>query len=430
MRLHSNAVTDVGRVRDHNEDAFLVDEDLGLFVVCDGMGGHASGEVAAQLTIRTVQNYLRERSNALRQVDTGDAAPERLAEFLAEAITIASNEVNALGRSDPNKRGMGTTCTVLLVRGGKGAMGHVGDSRLYVHRGALHQLSEDHTFVQEAMRHGLELPETSKYQNVLTRAVGSQRAVKVDTLVFDVLPGDTYLLCSDGLHKHVPDAMDLSRALERDDAGSIATALVALANERGGSDNVTALVVRVAPTRQPSARAEQVEADLYALRHIELFADLDMAELVRLYAAFRERRATRGEAIIHEDEVSSSLFVIVRGSMDVEKGAKPIATLSAGSHFGEMALLNLRPRTATVRAREACQLLVLDRDAFVTIIREDAVLGVRLLWRLAATLSLRLDDTLLLQGRARTDADDANAGSSWAVVTQTFGTVPSPYRRK
>jgi CRP-like cAMP-binding protein len=192
---------------------------------------------------------------------------------------------------------------------------------------------------------------------------------------------------------------------------------------------VTAVVVRVEPTQQPSARAEQVEADLYALRHIELFADLNMAELVRLYAAFRERRCSRGEEIIHEDEVSSSLFVIVKGSMEVQKGSKTIATLAAGSHFGEMALLNLRPRTATVRAREDCQLLVLDRDAFVTIIREDAVLGVRLLWRLAATLSLRLDDTLLVQGRSAADAAEAKQ-SAWAAVTQTFGTVPSPYLRK
>jgi serine/threonine protein phosphatase PrpC len=424
MKVHSNAVSDVGRVRDHNEDAFLADEELGLFMVCDGMGGHASGEIAAKMTIRTVQNYLRERSNALRQVDRGEAKPELLAQFLSEAITMASNEVNALGASDRSKRGMGTTCCALLVRGAKGAMGHVGDSRLYVRRDGLHQLSEDHTFVQEALRHGVALAETSKYQNVLTRAVGTQKAVKVDTLAFDVLPGDTYLLCSDGLHKYTPDAMDLSRALERDDLGTIAKGLIDLANERGGSDNVTALVVRVEQTQQPSARAEKVEADLFALRHIELFADLNMAELVRLYAAFHERRASGGEEIIHEDEVSSSLFVIVRGSMDVEKGKKAIATLSAGSHFGEMALLNLRPRTATVRARENCQLLVLDREAFVTIIREDAVLGVRLLWRLAATLSLRLDDTLLVQVAHATKTNE------WAAVTQTFGTVPSPYLRK
>lgn len=441
MRIESAAATDVGRVRDHNEDAYLVDQELGLFVVCDGMGGHASGEVASALTIRVLQNYLRERVAELTRVDRGEAGAELLGQLLTEAISSASSEVNTMGTTDRSKRGMGTTCSALLIRGAKGAMGHVGDSRLYVTRNGLHQLSDDHTFSQEAARNGLDLSLATKYQNVLTRAVGTQRAVKVDTLGFDVLPGDTYLLCSDGLHKYAPDAKDLSPFLENAVTAEIPQKLVAFANEAGGSDNVTALVVRASRTTVRTARAVQVEADLYALRHIELFAELNMAELVRVYGAFRERRCAPGEEVIHEDEESSTLFVIVSGTMEVQKGHTTLAVLSAGAHFGEMALLNMRRRTATVRAMDECHVLTLDREAFVTLIREDAVLGVRLLWRLAATLSVRLDDVLIVHG---SDSDTIRPPASDEAVpvipaaaptgfdghtTQVFGTVPSPYRR-
>src|SRR4051812_25264756 len=116
MKIEASAATDVGRVRDQNEDAYLVDKELGLFMVCDGMGGHASGEVASATTIRLVQSYLRERDADLKSVDRGDVGAERLGQLLTEAITAASKEVNTIGTSDRTKRGMGTTCCALLIR--------------------------------------------------------------------------------------------------------------------------------------------------------------------------------------------------------------------------------------------------------------------------------------------------------------------------
>ncbi|HJL14456.1 MAG TPA: cyclic nucleotide-binding domain-containing protein [Sandaracinaceae bacterium LLY-WYZ-13_1] len=429
MQIVAHGTTDVGRARQLNEDHFLVDAELGLYLVCDGMGGHASGDVASRMAADTVRAYLHQRRDLLTAVARAEQSPDEAAALLRHGIQSASTRIHALGQQDSRQKGMGTTCTALLVLGGKGVMGHVGDSRLYMARGGqVYQLSEDHTFVQEAIRRGMLTPEQAEnnpHQNLVTRAVGPSPSVLVDTLVFDVLPGDTLLLCSDGLHGYVKGPSELASALRPDALEGIAPQLVHTANERGGADNITALTVRatspVPESKAQHERISRVTAELEALSHIVLFSELDMKELVKVANAFDHRDHRADEVVVHEGDVAETLFVIVSGTASVTRNGTDIAILRAGDHFGEMALLSRRPRSATVRTLDPCSMLALERDRFYELMGADPVIAAKFLWRLAQTLSLRLDDVYLLQEQL------GGADSEGERNTQTYGLFPSPF---
>lgn len=426
MQISAFGKSDVGRVRDHNEDFLLIDAELGLYVVCDGMGGHAAGEVASKMAATAVRDFLRAHKATLDAFDGSEDACQHAAALLREAIESASASVYKLASSDRGKHGMGTTCVSMLIRGGKGIMGHVGDSRLYLHRdGQVYQLSEDHTYLNEAVRQGVmtrEQAEQSPHSNVITRAVGTQASVTVDSLLIDVLPGDTYLLCSDGLTSYTTDAVELGQLLATDDAATVPGQLVQLANDRGGEDNVTTVVIRASMERPAlpldSQRKLEVSANLEALRYVQLFQDLSMAELVRVHAGFRTVIRETGEVVVKQGESGDSLFVIVAGTVSVSRDGVHVVDLRAGSHFGEIALLNSRPRTATVTATTPARLLELSRDQFVEMVRNSPELATNFLWKLAQSLSLRLDDMYFLQ------AQNTNKKS-----TMPLGLLPSPLRK-
>ncbi len=433
MQITAHGATDVGRVRQLNEDSHLIDPELGLYVVCDGMGGHASGDVASRTAVETVRAYLHERRETLAAILRGERAPEEAAALLRHGIQSASARIHELAQMDTARRGMGTTCTALLVLGGTGIMGHVGDSRLYLARASrVYQLSEDHTFIQEAIRRGMMTPEQaaqSVHQNIVTRAVGPSPSVLVDTLVFDVLPGDTLLLCSDGLHGYYKDAGELALAMAPERLDGIGATLVAGANERGGHDNITAVLVRAfasAPEAKAQAdRAKRVTSALDTLGHVVLFSELDMKELVKVANAFRPVEHEADQVVVHEGDVSETLFVIVHGGAKVTRNGVDIASLRSGDHFGEMALLSRRPRSATVRTVKKSRLLALERDRFYELMQGDAVVAAKFLWRLAQTLSLRLDDLYLLQERASVELLPTPAGERRQ--TKKYGLFPSPF---
>ena len=211
LTAEAYGLTDVGRKRQHNEDAFAVDPDLGLFVVADGMGGHAAGEVASQRAVEVVRQQLstdRQVLEDLAQASTSEARAAAAA-LVETAIQRACAEVYRLAAADPTKRGMGTTFVCLVLAGTKAIVGHVGDSRVYLLRGGqAHRLTEDHTLIAAQLKAGTltrEQAQASQLRNVITRAVGIQESVQVDTLMVDLLPRDLFLLCSDGLHGYLPD---------------------------------------------------------------------------------------------------------------------------------------------------------------------------------------------------------------------------------
>ena len=247
-QFRSSVKTDVGLRRQHNEDSYLVNPDLGLYVVCDGMGGHAGGETASRLAVLTVERELlsarlREDNPFARSAPLEESP---LAGALRESIEAACAAVFQKSRENAALHGMGTTCIALLLKDDQAIVGHVGDSRAYLVRdGQAYQLTEDHSLVNEQVRAGLLTPEEakrSKLKNVITRSVGFEEDVLVDLLGLATQAGDKLLLCSDGLSNLVP-MEDIRDHLIRHPVEAVAGKLVELANERGGDDNSTVIAV-------------------------------------------------------------------------------------------------------------------------------------------------------------------------------------------
>jgi protein phosphatase len=228
-------------IRSGNEDSFFAHatRERGIFIVADGMGGHAAGEVASEMTVQIISRELHD----LRDAD--GSAEERV----SDSIRLANRAVYERTMQESDKQGMGTTASVLLVSGNRYLIGQVGDSRIYLLRdGALKQLTKDHSYVQEQVDAGLLTPEQARYHpysNVITRCVGASDAVDPDTYSGDLKPGDTFLVASDGLTGMVDDRRLQQLLLSRASAGRVVDALIAEANYRGGLDNITAIVVQI-----------------------------------------------------------------------------------------------------------------------------------------------------------------------------------------
>lgn len=239
--------THVGRVRSNNEDFFCVDEELGLFLVADGMGGHASGEVASRMAVE----ILHQAYSSTRDRDPLQEEPLEMEERrLLENIQLANRAIHELSLKEQHYRGMGTTLAGLLRKRDSLLCFHVGDSRIYrLHHGSLLQLTEDHSVVAQQVKMGVlteEQARTSRIRNVITRAVGVQWDVEADISVQEMQEGDVYMLCSDGLSDFVPletlekVLLDHGRDLE-----GAAFQLVEEALGMGGQDNVTVVLVRL-----------------------------------------------------------------------------------------------------------------------------------------------------------------------------------------
>ncbi|MGB7434503.1 MAG: Stp1/IreP family PP2C-type Ser/Thr phosphatase [Candidatus Acidiferrum sp.] len=254
VQIVSGGVTDVGRVRTNNEDSFRIVEPLNLFILSDGMGGEAHGEVASAMAVDTIEKFCsnpqgsKEDSGVTLHGGANDSwSPQT--KVLQNAAFQANFNIHQSAQNHPEQRGMGATLTAGWINGTKLSLAHVGDSRAYLLRtGSLQQLTNDHSLVAEQVRRGILTPqqaEESDMQSVLLRALGANAEVDVDVDEVDVMPRDILLFCSDGLTRMVTEP-EIAGKLQADtDPASVAQKLVDLANERGGLDNVTVIVVRL-----------------------------------------------------------------------------------------------------------------------------------------------------------------------------------------
>jgi protein phosphatase len=242
-------LTDIGRKRQSNEDAFFFDDRLGLYIVGDGMGGHAAGEVASQEAVETVYGMVKRGIGELRElveplVEEDVRAASRLME---SAIQAATYMVFSMAEMDRGKAGMGTTLSALLVLGEFAVTAQVGDSRIYrIDGDTLEQLTEDHPLIAWQLKQGLITPQEAKkspHKNVITRAVGNRDYVQVDTGIAKLTPNSKFLLCSDGLHGYLRDG-DIAPIASLGGKEAVEK-FVALANERGGKDNITVILVEI-----------------------------------------------------------------------------------------------------------------------------------------------------------------------------------------
>lgn len=242
MLLSVAAGTDVGRTRVGNEDSLHADADeqRGVFIVADGMGGHAAGEVASAMAVQTLADTL----STLRDPTADDAGDQ-----MAFALREANRRIYERTLHEPEKRGMGTTVSCLVLGQGHWLVGHIGDSRIYLLRdGALYQLTRDHSYVQEQVDAGMLTAEEARHHphsNVITRCVGANPEVEADVATGALHDGDRFLLASDGLTGMIDDTV-LHRVLQSEATpGRQVDTLIADANRRGGLDNITAIVVQV-----------------------------------------------------------------------------------------------------------------------------------------------------------------------------------------
>ncbi|MFO8025817.1 Stp1/IreP family PP2C-type Ser/Thr phosphatase [Thiohalophilus sp.] len=242
-------VSDVGQMREHNEDHIAWDKDMGLVIVADGMGGHNAGEVASEIAVNSIQEVLRDVLDPEMQVsDSID-----LRDAVREAITYANDEINRQARENFAYNGMGTTIVLNLFQGDRVISAHVGDSRAYRLRDdKLEQITTDHSLVQEMVDNGYlsqEEAQLSASRNLITRALGIADTVEVDVNEEKVAHGDMYLMCTDGLTDLVNDdeIISLLRDYRSETAGcnleGATQALVGLANDKGGKDNISVVMV-------------------------------------------------------------------------------------------------------------------------------------------------------------------------------------------
>jgi serine/threonine protein phosphatase PrpC len=256
VKLKVSGKTDVGMIRSGNEDSFQVDEERRVFIVADGMGGHAAGEVASEMAVQIVMREIK---------DVSDLSDGSATKMLGEALKLANRAIHDRTITEVDKQGMGTTASVLMLQGSRYLIGQVGDSRVYLLRdGALKQVTKDHSYVQEQVDLGNLTPEQARYHpysNVITRCVGASPEVEPDVYTGEARTGDIFLVASDGLTGMVDDRRLAQLLMSRAEPERKVQSLIAEANGRGGLDNITAIVVQVDETdSSPERTTGEMEA--------------------------------------------------------------------------------------------------------------------------------------------------------------------------
>lgn len=443
LQVHVWAQTDVGKQRSHNEDNFVASLELGLFGVADGMGGHASGEIASRTALESLVEAVRGRIKELRQLVEENAEKHRkkIISLMDSVIQQTARAVYELSQSKASSRGMGTTLSVLLTLGNKALVAHVGDSRVFLLRdNQFTQLTEDHSLVREQLRLGLiteEEAERSPYKNVITRAVGASDSVEPDIMMIDLQPNDRFLVCSDGLHGYFEEP-ELQTELTEKNLSSIPQRLIDLANHRGGRDNITAVIVSVvegdsaadanevgeitnpvdpisAPTPLTAAIAKETTAPppeegrtdttseelrrteitlrMDVLQQIPLFEHLSYEELVHVMSITYLKSYQDAEIIFKEGSKGDLFYVLLDGKVGLFCRGRRMESLEPGVHFGETAIVERVPREITaISESKNTQLLTMQRKSLLALLRKNQSLAVKLLWGLMKGVIPQLRD--------------------------------------
>jgi serine/threonine protein phosphatase PrpC/CRP-like cAMP-binding protein len=434
------AATDVGNVREHNEDNFLVDKKLSLFMVADGMGGHAAGEVASAIAVRTIHEEIKREKDLLADFLTGARGASKVTTkdilaLMEHAVHRACSRIHEEAQADAQKRGMGTTLSALIILGTRGFIAHVGDSRIYLARGGgVQQVTEDHTVFNELIKRGKltrEQIEKVGHKNAITRAVGVYERVDVDTLMIEVLPGDQFLLASDGLTGYLETTDELAPYVAQD--GDTATKqLVDLAKTRGGKDNITVVLVRLGGEAKDDEAAKRLALKREVLGRMPLFARLSDRELLRVMQSVEVKSFEDKAVIIREGDKGDELFIVLSGKVGVSRGGETLTRFGAGEHFGEMALIRAVPRSATVTSDGGAELIVIRRTDFFELLRTEHEIAVKMLWQFLGVLADRLDQTSseLRLAKQELSASDVSEDVTVEIFPGIEGEHAAPFGRR
>lgn len=391
FRVAFKVVEDIGRTRDTNEDAHLVDPSLALFAVADGMGGHAAGEVASRLAVQEVQRSIASpRSQAAMEAYVREPSVERRRAVLGRlrrAFEHANERVRAEGQSDPTRAGMGTTLDVVWLARDHAFLAHAGDGRVYLARpSTMLQLTQDHVEIESLKATGVLSPHGGKnYGNSrLMNAVGIAERIHVDTLFVDLTKGDRLLICTDGVHGQIDTEAELGELLRTGNAGDAARALIARSAQKG-RDNATALVIEVADRfvkRNDDDRGFRSK-DIERAQLSPLFVDLSLASVMSALAASVEVEV-EAKAIVPQVVASDLVAYIVLDGL-VAHDSERVVTV--GALIFPESLVGVPVVGDLPIAAETCRLLRLRADDFAEVCRADAELSAELHRRLATHLA-------------------------------------------
>ncbi|MEK6626006.1 MAG: Stp1/IreP family PP2C-type Ser/Thr phosphatase [Bdellovibrionota bacterium] len=405
MRAQAFGMTNKGKVRDHNEDFILVRPELGLYIACDGMGGHNAGEVASQMAAETIALEIQHNFEPIKlySKDPTVSTRETVKRIIDEAIQTACNKIYTQGQANQTQQGMGTTLTLVLHCGSNAFMAHAGDARIYLYRDhGLHPMTQDHSLVNELVQKGMITKEQAVNHpkgNVITRAVGIQEGVEADILHMEMIHGDILLLCSDGLTKHLTD-LDLQtifKKIPHDSLESIklcAQQFIQTTLDRGALDNVS--VVLVALDQEGANKNNEAQANaakkIETLKRIPLFSELDYQQLMKILEIIEIKSFNAEELVIHEGDKGDQMFILLQGKAQVLKYQTQINLLGPGAYFGEMGLIDDAPRSASVKAIEKTKMIVLSKARLFQTLQSDMLMANKVYWFFLQTLSKRLRD--------------------------------------
>ncbi len=429
-----SARTDTGRLRSHNEDNFLVDRKLRLYIVCDGLGGHEGGEIASATAVNVVRDVLLRRRAIIEGYDWGDEIHEEadVIGLLRDAVSEANHRIYERGHQTPTARAMGTTLSLLLLARDRGFIAHVGDTRVYQLRdGKLRQLTDDHSLLNE-MQRGFTMSAEAleaidgRMKNQVTRAVGVHATMACDVFVFAVAPGDRYLLASDGLHALVP-APELAAITAQPELVDVASRLVDRANECGGRDNITAICVELLAAALPGDDRRRIWPAFEATRASHFFQGLSNSELARLLETCLQIAAEPGEVLVMDEQPLAGLFLMLDGEADVVRDGEIAARLKPGDYFGEDALVLDRMSNAAVRVSDDGPALVLvyERRAFEELQRTTPTTALRIALASARALARKMGASLRDPTDTRLAFKDPGALTRPASRPMTLG-IPMP----
>jgi serine/threonine protein phosphatase PrpC/CRP-like cAMP-binding protein len=402
MAVTAHGLTDPGMHRTSNEDHILTDPDLGLYMIADGMRASGDGITASRIVTEHVRGTLGSSRHVLDRY-RDDPSPENrgaLERIVSDAVGEICGRLHLMSPEERKVRGAGTTLTLLGIFGSKAFVAHVGDSRIYLLRqDQFYLITEDHSLLHEYLKKGLitmDDPRVERLRKVLTRGIGLTENVQIDFQHFDVVQGDQFLLCSDGLHRYLSDIEEVRQIFATNDLDAVPATLVVLANSMGGEDNIGALVARIDDVGRvidPKEPATDVKLQIALLEGIPLFSGLDYSELLTLHSLIKLHPVRTGQVVIAEEATGSELYVVLSGRLVVTRDGTELASLERGDHFGEIGLLGHGARTATVTSTHPGLLMSIDRDTFLELMRREPAMSVKVLWRFTETLARRLRRT-------------------------------------
>lgn len=395
------AATDVGRVRAHNEDSHLIDTDAQIFLVADGMGGHAAGEVASAVAVKRVHEAwtaINMRRHIEAYAGHGDADARRtLFQSVRQGVMNAHVDIVEQATLDDEKRGMGTTLTGFLMAGGDAVFAHAGDSRAYLVRDQIPiLLSEDHTVLARLRAAGMEAPEadpnadaqtrakSSKWRGVLTNALGIGDMTRVATFAVPMYSGDRFVLTSDGVTEYLSE-VELGKIVSEAASPALAArALVDTAVDRGGADNATAVVVKVLEAGLTRVPPEQRDRDAAAIEQCPLFEQLTSQERLRALRITTPREIKAGRDLAPIALGDSVAYLVLEGEVSLPRGlvAGPSGLVYADALVGPGQM----PTDFAIVEKHA-RLLVIRRNDFHELSEEEPDLGVKLYAALARLMA-------------------------------------------